>query len=228
MKSFIPIIVVYTAFFNSSAQNLGVGEWKDYLPYNNAISICEMNNRIYTATENSVFYLDIEENTINRLNKITGLSDAGISCMEKNEELNLIIVSYESTIIDIISGDSIYSITDIERENIIGEKRINNIIYKNQKAYLSCSFGIIELDPIKKEILNTFYLNADATLAVRDIIFLGEDIYAATSLGIHQANTGSNLSDYNSWSLVVSEEGINDLEMAYGKIYLTKSESLHY
>ncbi|MDG1190088.1 MAG: two-component regulator propeller domain-containing protein [Flavobacteriales bacterium] len=225
MKYFILFIVVFTAFFSSSAQNLGVREWKDYLPYNNAISVCKMNNRIYTATENSIFYLDIQDNTINRLNKITGLSDVGISCMEINEELNLIVVAYESTIIDIISGDSIYSLTDIERENIIGEKRINNITYNNQKAYLSCTFGIIELDPIKKEILNTFYLNAGATLAVSDIVFSGEDMYAATSLGIHKGSMGSNLSDYNSWSLVVSEEGINDLEIAYGKIYLTKSES---
>ncbi|MDB0007433.1 hypothetical protein N9E30_05725, partial [Flavobacteriales bacterium] len=124
MKYFISFIVVFTAFFSSSAQNLGVREWKDYLPYNNAISVCKMNNRIYSATENCIFYLDIENNTINRLNKITGLSDVGISCMEKNEELNLIIVAYESTIIDIISGDNIYSLTDIERENIIGEKRI--------------------------------------------------------------------------------------------------------
>ena len=38
----------------------------------------------------------------------------------------------QSAIIDIISGDNIYSITDIERENIIGEKRINNITYSNQ------------------------------------------------------------------------------------------------
>jgi len=225
MKFTISFLIAISSLVNIYAQSIGVGEWKDYLPYNNSISVVKMGDRIYTATENSLFFLEINEGTISRLNTTTGLSDAGISCMEKSPENDQIIVAYKSTVIDIINGDEIYSLSDIERENIIGEKKINAISFFDGKAYLSSSFGIIELDPIKKEISNTFYLNASSTLGVTDVVFKGDYIYAATDLGIFNANLSDNLSDYNNWVLIAEETDINDLEIAFEKLYFTKNNT---
>jgi len=225
MNKSASILILFLTTLGLSAQNVGVGQWKDYLPYNNSISVVKVDDRVYTATENSLFYLDVNDRTINRVNKINGLSDAGISCMEKSNSNDLIVLAYKSAIIDIINGDSIYSLTDIERENIIGEKKINNITFNQEYAYLSCSFGVVELDPIKKEILNTFYLNSSGSLEVLDIVFKDDLIYAATPLGIYEASLENNLSDYNNWSLLVGVENINDLEVAFDKLYLTKSGS---
>lgn len=222
MKYFLTFLIITTCVCSSTGQNIGVGEWKDYLPYNNSISVAKTNNRIYTASENSLFYLDLDDETINRLSKINGLSDAGISCMEKSPLEDLIVVGYESTVIDIIKGDSIFGLNDIERENIIGEKKINNITFYNNNAYLSCSFGIVELNTSKREISNTFYLNAANTLSVIDVVFKDDFIFAATPIGVHKASLSNNLSDYNSWTLITQSESVNDLEMAYGKLYLTK------
>ena len=163
---------------NSYSQNVEIGQWRDYLPYNNAISLAKMNNRIYVATENNLFYLDLEGQTLNRLSTINGLSDVGVAAMAKDPLRSTLVVGYNSAKIDIIEDNSIYSMLDIERENIVGEKSINNITFNNDNAYLSCSFGIIELNTKKKEIANTFYLNANGNLSVNDLCFMGDSIYA--------------------------------------------------
>ncbi len=196
-----------------------IGQWRDYLPYNNAISLAKMNGKIYVATENSLFYLDPEEQILNRLSTINGLSDVGVAAMAKNPLKNTLVVAYNSTKIDIIENNRIYSMLDVERENIVGGKSINNITFNNNYAYLSCSFGIIELNTEKKEIANTFYLNTNGNLGVNDLCFKGDSIYAATDIGLFKASMNDNLLDYNSWQHLIVDVSINSLEVAHQKIY---------
>jgi hypothetical protein len=143
----------------------------------------------------------------------------GISAMAKNPQTNTIVVAYNSTKIDIIDGNSIYSISDVERENIVGGKSINNITFNNEKAYLSCSFGIIELNTERKEIANTFYLNSDGNLNVNDVSFSNDSIFAATNEGLFTAKLNANLLDYQSWQQKFNFPAITQLEYAYNKVY---------
>jgi hypothetical protein len=218
VKKIINSLIFFVAL-NGFAQEVQIGQWRDYLPYNNAIALAKMDNRIYVATENNLFYLDVEDDILNRLSTINGLSDVGVTAMAKDSQNKALVVAYRSTKIDIIKGNSIYSILDVERENIVGGKSINNITINNGKAYLACSFGIIELDTDKKEIANTFYLNADANLNVNDVSFSGDSVYAATAIGLFSANMNDNLLDYQSWQLVIENIAIERLEHAYNKTY---------
>ena len=47
-------------------QDVGIGNWKDYQSYNSASYIAEAANRIYCVTSGGLFYLNKEDNTINR------------------------------------------------------------------------------------------------------------------------------------------------------------------
>ena len=145
--------------------------------------------------------------------------------MAKDPQKNTLVVAYNSAKIDIIEDNSIYSMLEIERENIVGGKSINNITFNNNNAYLSCSFGIIELNTEKKEIANTFYLNANGNLGVNDLCFKGDSIYAATDIGLFKASMNDNLLDYQSWQQLIVDFPINSLEVAHQKIYFL-SESL--
>ena len=73
-----------------------------------------MDGKIYVATKNSLFYLDVEEQMLNRLSTINGLSDIGVAAMAKDPQKNILIVAYNSTKVDIIKDNRIYSILDIE------------------------------------------------------------------------------------------------------------------
>ncbi len=206
-------------------QSKEIGGWRDYLPYNNAIGVAKMDGKIYVATDNSLFYLNEEDQSINRLSKINGLSDVGISVMAKDPNSNTIIVAYNSTKIDIVEKNNIHSILDLERENIVGGKTINNISFYNNNVYLSCSFGILELNVDNKEVANTYYLSVNGGLGVNDLCVLNDSIYAATDSGLLAASLNDNLLDYQSWRYIVDNISIRTLEVAYERIYFVLNSS---
>ena len=61
-----------------------------------------MEREIYCATENGLFIYNKDDYTINRLNKINGLSDVGVSTMGYDHENKIIIIFYNNTNIDLI------------------------------------------------------------------------------------------------------------------------------
>ena len=81
-----------------------------------AIGVAKMDGKTYVATENNLFYLNEEDQSINRLSKINGLSDVGISVMAKDPNSNRIVVAYNSTKIDIVERNNMHSILDLERK----------------------------------------------------------------------------------------------------------------
>ena len=175
------------------------------------------------ACQSSVFVSNINSNLIQRLSKVNGLSDVGISVMSYSKKTNSIVIGYNSTVIDIIQGDNIYTLKGIERENIIGLKKINAISFHNESAFIACSFGIVEVDLETNEIGNTIYLKDE--LGVNDICTLGDSIFAATDEGIYKASLLSNILDYNNWEITSDVISVNDLELVANQLYYTISDS---
>lgn len=222
-------LVLIVSFFSVSAfcQNIEIGQWRDYLPYESGQFVTQMNDKVYLATENSLFYFDTNNQSINRLSKTNGLSDINISVMKKDSENDLIIVAYENANVDIIYNNSIENISDIERANIIGLKSINNITFFEEDAYLSCSFGIVRLDIEKKEVKSTYFLNSNQNLGVNDVLFFNDSIFAATDSGIYIGEINSNLSDYRKWTTSNVQTNVSDLVLKQQEIYfLNETDSI--
>jgi len=129
------------------AQTSSYNQWKDHLPYNNCKAVVEAGSRIYSATPYSILYFDKTDNSINRLNKVTGgLSDIGISSIAYCSQLNTLVVAYTNTNIDLVKGSVVINIPDIKRKQILGNKTINSILVVDKLAYLACGFGIVVVD----------------------------------------------------------------------------------
>ncbi|MBK7030980.1 MAG: hypothetical protein IPH45_18020 [Bacteroidales bacterium] len=140
------------------AQVIGIGQWRDHLPYNKAISVATGDNRIYAATASSIYYFDKDDNSIGRRNKVNGLSDVGISCIAYSNDENTLVIAYSNTNIDLIKSDVVINIPDIKRKPILGNKSINKIFISGKYAYLSCGFGIVVLDIEREEIHDTYLI----------------------------------------------------------------------
>lgn len=195
-----------TLTLSLTAQDFGIGQWRDHLPYNATIATEQMGSRIYCATSYALFFLDKEDNSIGRINKVTtpvGLSDVGITALEANEDNTLLIAAYNNANIDIIEDEGIYNISDIKRSTLVGNKTINNIHIKDGYAYLACGFGVVVLDIDGKEIKDTWIIGPGASyINVSDITFNSTDnhFYASTESGIFRADADSpNLADFNVW-----------------------------
>src|SRR5690606_26297347 len=74
------------------------------------------------------------------------------------------------------------------------------IAFQNELAYLSTSFGIVVYNLDKKEVKDTYFLrDGGVDLEVLEIAFKEQEIFAATSAGVYQANVNDNLFDFSKW-----------------------------
>lgn len=182
-------------------QNASIGSWKNYKSYNAASYICEAENKIYCVAGGSLFYVDKNDQSITRLSKIQGLSDIDIQHIAYSKEINTLVITYTNCNIDLIQNGIITNLSDIKRAEITGEKKINNILIKNEKAYIASSFGLIVLDLERREIRDTYKIGLNAEYEnITGCAFKNDTILVSTSLGLFYADANSNsLFDYNNW-----------------------------
>ncbi len=192
-----------------SAQDVAIGNWKDYQSYNSPSFITEGDNKIYCVSSGGLFYLNKDDNTLNRLSKINGLSDVNIKKTAYCKDLNITIIAYENCNIDLIKSAQIINISDIKRKEITGVKTVNNITIYNNIAYLSCSFGLVLVDLEKEEIKDTYNTSfLTENLAVNGCAFFQDTIMVATSNGLYFNNVNSTyIADFNSWNQVSGSSG---------------------
>ncbi|MGE0634890.1 MAG: T9SS type A sorting domain-containing protein [Bacteroidia bacterium] len=195
---------LFLALINSLvfAQGVGIGQWRDHLPYTNAKTLTEAGDRIYCASEEGLFYYSKSETTVDKLSKINGMSDIGYSTINYDSLTNTLVVAYTNANIDLIQDTRIINIPDIKRKIIPGNKIINKIFFKDTYAYLACGFGIVVVDLIKKEIKDTYYIGPDgSSINVTDVTCDGNEFYASSDAGIFHAPVNApNLANYNFWT----------------------------
>nr|MBA3902041.1 hypothetical protein [Bacteroidota bacterium] len=136
-----------------------------------------------------------------RLSKINGLSDIGFETIAYNKKAHALLIVYSNSNLDILKGDRIINLADIRRSNVLGDKRIYGVTFKEEFAYLATGFGIVIVDMNKLEVKDTYYYSSKGSIKTNKVIIDNSYIYAATDSGIYQAQINApNLSDFNSWS----------------------------
>ncbi|MCK5730835.1 MAG: hypothetical protein KAH68_07160, partial [Draconibacterium sp.] len=224
MRKQILFIILIVTFYVTNAQNK-VGSWNDYLSYGNATKVCISTEKIFCVTEGGMFYFDVQDNSINKISGQIPLSDFGIETIAFSEENSVLVVAYKNSNIDLIYEDgSVINLSDIKRKQMTGDKSINNISFSGNEAFFSTGFGIVVINLDKKEIKDTYLIGDEGNaLAVNDITIYNQYIYAATNNGLRFAEKeGTNLLDYNNWSLIEniphSLDIFNQLEVHAGKL----------
>ena len=134
------LFVVHCIMFLAAGAQLEIPPvegWREHLPYHSAISVTAGNDKIFAATPYSLFSVDLADNSIERLSKINGLSETGISTIQFDEQSHLLFIGYNNSNIDLLDGSSIINIPDLKRENISGDKSIYKSYPYQNKFYLS-------------------------------------------------------------------------------------------
>ncbi len=182
-----------------------VGTWEDHVSFNRCYSICRVDKKIYTCNYSSILVYNTEEKTLDRINKINGLSDVGIKLLRENPHNKKVLVIYENSNIDLISQNGkIENYPDLFRKNFSGKKNINDVLFQGKFAYLSCGFGIALFDTEKLEIKETYIIGSQGTnLEVNQLAIADSFMYAATPNGLLRCNFKKSLpNDFNNWQKV--------------------------
>jgi hypothetical protein len=228
------LLACFSFFSPVYSQEIGIGEWRDHLPYRKVIAVAEAENLIYAATPFSLFYLNTTDNSVSRLNKINGLSDVGVSHIKFHTELKTLVIAYTNGNIDLLKNGKIINLSDIKRKPILGNKTINRIVFIGKRAYLACGFGIVVLDIEKEEFPEPiYYIGPDGSaINVNDIAYNEPDstIYAAAEAGVFFADFyGTNLANFAEWtrdfSVALPSGPFNHIAALNNRIYLNKQGS---
>ena len=210
-----------------------VGAWKEYLPYNSAIDVAAGDDKIFCATPYSLFTVDLLDNSIERLSKITGLSETGISAIDYNEAGHKLFIAYSNSNIDVVYRNDIFNIPDIKRESINGDKTIYNIYWLNDIYYLSTGLGVIAVDGNRYEIKDSWFIgNNGGHVKVGGFSSDGSYYYAATDEGLKRTSLNTaNPSNYLNWQTLSGSDGLspgpcNDVVLMNNKIIVLKNDSL--
>jgi Two component regulator propeller len=223
---FLSLFLTLASLYQTNAQNLAIGQWREHLPYNRGKILADAGSRIFCATEDGLFAYQKTEGSLERFTRLNGLHDFGISSISYDNTNNALIVGFSNANIDIIyDNNTIYNIPFIKEKNITGSKNINNIYINNGISYLACGFGIVVLDAQRQEIKDSYFIGAGGTqLNVLDITSDGNYLYAATDSGVFSGNLLSNLADFNNWNKILDDNNnsgdYNKIIFFGGKIYV--------
>ncbi len=206
---FVTWLASSSAFAQTDNPMVGLDKWRIHLPYYQGKVVTGGNNVVYCATQYGLFSYNKSDQSLERYSRVTGLSDFEISTIRYSADDHLVLVAYQSANIDLIYDDhTILNLSDITRKNIVGGKGINNILFLNHTAYLSCEFGIVVLDLIRKEIKDTYYIGTGGISAnVSQLAYDGSKFYASTIAkgttpgGIYYADAANpTLFNFESWT----------------------------
>lgn len=216
-----------------SAQEIAIGQWRDHLPYMEGREVTTGDGIVYCSTPYSLFFLDKSDNSLNRVNTITGLSDVGVETVEFNKKHNVLLVAYSNSNLDLIKNGRVINMPDILKSNAVTpeEKTIHHVIFIDDLAYISCGFGIVVLDVEKEEIRDTYYIGENGShlrvygFAAHDTLF-----YAASEEGVYIASKNNeNLAYFKAWSrderLPVPDDIYNHIVNLNGTILVNKYSS---
>lgn len=203
MKRNLTILLLFLGALNSNGQT-PVGTWTDHLTYNTAKSVAVGSEEVYASTGSSIIVYNKEFSELKKMSRINGLSETGISTIGWSEENKTLVIAYTTSNVDLVKNNTIFNISDISRKFIPGRKEINRIRTNGKYAFLACSFGIVVIDLIKKEIYDTWKPGAaTGDKEVWDITFGNGKFYAATSSGVWSAGqTDQGLSYFGNWKLL--------------------------
>src|ERR1035437_6393866 len=199
--------------FTISSQ-VAMGKWNTHFAYNSVTQIAQSDNKIYAVSNGALFSVDKLDANMEFYSKLSGLSDANISRIEFDTVNKQLLIIYDDGNIDVLSSGGVINIPDFYNKQMSSSKEVNQIQFYNNKAYLSCDFGIIVLNMVKKEVSDTYYIGSNgAEVKVLNTAINNGTIYALTASTIYKASiTDPQLVNYEFWSTTTDLPGSGDFQ----------------
>lgn len=208
------------------AQQVPIGQWREHLPYRQALSVIAAQGRIYCSTPYTVFAVSLEDRAISRYSKVTGLHDAGVAAMGFDAATGSLVIAYQNSNLDILRQETAVNIPDIMLRPSAGDKRIYHIACHAGKTYLSTGIGIIAADLERHEIIDTYVPSADPR--VNAVAADHQYLYAATPEGVKRAlQQGSNLAEPSSWEMIFAGAPVTMIAATEQQVICLRQDTLY-
>ena len=198
---FLPLILSFLSILPAFSQ-LAMGNWRTHFAYNNVSLIAQSENKIYAVSEGALFSVDKQDGLMEFYSKISGLNGSNISRIEYDTSSHELLIIYSNGNIDVLSSGGVTNIPDLYSKQMSSSKNVNQIQFYQNKAYMACDFGILVLNMVTKEILDTYFIGPNASeVKVLNTTINNGIIYALSTSTVFQASvTDPHLVNYEYWS----------------------------
>ena len=192
------IIILTLGFLGRTQSNLGTGEWYLHVPAK-AIGISVGKSKIMAAFSHGVLEYDLNSKEKTLWSKVNFLSDLEISSIYFNDQTQSFWIGYENGNIDELNGATIFNLPDLKISSIMGEKQVLKFQTYGKFLFAATPFGIIKIDPVRKEVRDTYYHSFEDKKLV-DFHIANDTIYALSHDYLYQASIKNNfLSNPTNW-----------------------------
>ncbi|TNE60249.1 MAG: hypothetical protein EP344_07730 [Bacteroidetes bacterium] len=215
-----------------SFPDIAIGEWKQHLPWQRAVSVTQSSTKVYYATEWAIVEIDKADRSPRFISKVEGLSDVGMNFVRFNPDANILLLTYSDSNIDLwdAADGSVVNLPFIQKNvNISGDKSIYDVAFEGKNAYLACGFGILKLNLEAAEVEYTVFTG----LPIRSIAVYQNNLYAGTEEGIYRLpGDDVNPADFSRWRFLGVMEGlpqgytVNALQDYSGNLYIGLENAL--
>ena len=209
-------------------QDIAVGTWRTHFSYRDARIVQITDSKVFCAVGHGFFSRDLTTGTTRKLSKIDGLSDVRVTAMDYASSLRVLIIGYESGVIDLVFDDRILGITDIASSNLNRDKRINDITVNETNAYIASDFGVVVVNLNSGEITENFLQIGDngADVIVEKLVISNDSLFVLTAEGIQFGKLSDNLLDFNNWIRFPSTSSFGQLSHTSQGLFAKDSLSL--
>ncbi|HEY5507216.1 MAG TPA: hypothetical protein VIK29_00990, partial [Paludibacter sp.] len=163
IKRIITIGFLLCVFSWSILAQVAMGKWRTHFAYNSINQIAQSENKIFAVSEGALFSVDKQDGGLEFYSKLSGLYGANITRIEYDPTNHQLLIVYNNGNIDILTTGGVNNIPDLYNKQMSASKDVNFIQFYQNKAYLSCNFGIVVLNMQKKEVADTYYIGPNAT-----------------------------------------------------------------
>lgn len=204
--------------------------WRTHFSYKEVKQLALGAEVVFAATENTVFVAGRTIGTLERFNKVTGLSDVGIGAIQTLPDLASLVVGYKNGNIDIVSENSIRNISTVKDYETTQSKAYQSIIVYGNNVYLAGDLGIVVYNLDRNEITEAYQNlgQAGAALAINDLLIYNDSIFAATDDGIMSASLSANINrqDFNNWNRKLSGLSFDHIIQSGSDLYASSKNDL--
>lgn len=211
ITKFCVVLLLFIVTQNSRAQ-VAMGKWRSYFSYNSVNQIAQSDRKIYAVSDGALFSVDKLNGDYEFYSKISGLNSSNIARIEFDESNKALFIVYKNGNIDVLESGGITNIPDLYNKQLGSSKRVNQIQFYQDKAYLACDFGILVLNTKKKEIADTYIIGPNASeIIVKGTTIYSDNIYAFTPTTIFKADVNEpHLVNFEYWKTLTNIPGSGD------------------
>lgn len=207
--------------------------WRSHFNYEKTFLVEKTTSKIFAAASQGLMFFDPEDQSINKLSKVDGLSDVGITALAYNSESSYLALGYYNGNVDIITAEGIQNMPVLLDSKVTENKTVNHVSFYQGNMNLSTDFGLLVLT-VENQVIEAYQNLGEngEIIEVRASVIFEDVMYLATEAGILAGalTNGDNLQDFNSWqrfaaSAVYGEDMIS-VATANNKVYAASAKEL--